>query len=80
MSAQPTGTVTYLFTDIEASTQRWEHQATAMEKAFGRHEEIMRTAMEQHGGYVYKMIGDAFQVAFSTAPAALKQRSPPSSL
>ncbi|MCJ7659484.1 MAG: tetratricopeptide repeat protein [Anaerolineales bacterium] len=72
MSAQPTGTVTYLFTDIEGSTQRWEHQRAAMEKAFARHEEIMRTAMEQHGGYVYKMIGDAFQVAFSTAPAALE--------
>jgi predicted ATPase/class 3 adenylate cyclase len=71
MSALPTGTVTYLFTDIEASTQRWERQRAAMEQAFARHEEIMRAAMEQHGGYVYKMIGDAFQVAFSTAPAAL---------
>jgi len=72
MSALPTGTVTYLFTDIEGSTQRWEHQRDAMEQAFARHEEILRTAMEQHGGYVYKMIGDAFQVAFSTAPAALE--------
>ena len=71
MSPLPTGTVTFLFSDIEGSTQRWERQPDQMEYAFNRHEELMRTAMEEHGGYVYKMIGDAFQVAFSTAPQAV---------
>jgi len=72
MSERPTGTVTFLFTDIEGSTRRWEHQRSAMQQAFARQEEIMRSTMSAHGGYVYKMIGDAFQVAFSTAPAALE--------
>jgi predicted ATPase/class 3 adenylate cyclase len=71
MSALPTGTVTYLFTDIEGSTQRWEHQHDKMEYAFTRHEEIMRATLAEYGGHIYKMIGDAFQVAFSTAPEAL---------
>jgi len=67
----PSGTITFLFSDIEGSTQRWENDRTAMQAAFNRQEEIMRSAMEHHGGYMYKMIGDAFQVAFSSAPAAL---------
>jgi predicted ATPase/class 3 adenylate cyclase/tetratricopeptide (TPR) repeat protein len=68
---KPTGLVTFLFTDIEGSTQRWEHHPELMERAFSRHEEIIRTSMSEYNGYVYKMIGDAFQVAFSSAPAAL---------
>jgi predicted ATPase/class 3 adenylate cyclase len=71
MNRVPTGTVTFLFSDIEGSTRSWEHQANQMLLAFKRQEEIMRSAMENHGGYVYKMIGDAFQVAFDSAPAAL---------
>ena len=71
MPELPTGTVTFLFTDIEGSTQRWEHQPDLMRRAFARHETILRAAMAAHAGYVYKMIGDAFQVAFATAPAAL---------
>ena len=67
----PSGTITFLFSDIEGSTQRWEKDRETMQSAFNRQEEIMRAAMERHGGYVYKMIGDAFQVAFSSAPAAL---------
>ncbi|MBN1935035.1 MAG: hypothetical protein JW934_10240 [Anaerolineae bacterium] len=67
----PTGTVTFLFTDIQGSTALWEHDPQAMQRAFSRQEVIIRKAMAAHGGYVYKMIGDAFQVAFSTASAAL---------
>ena len=68
---RPSGTVTFLFTDIQGSTQLWEHQREAMKHAFRRQEEIVRCAMVVHGGYVYKMIGDAFQVAFTTANDAL---------
>jgi predicted ATPase/class 3 adenylate cyclase/tetratricopeptide (TPR) repeat protein len=68
---RPSGTVTFLFSDIEGSTQLWEHQPNWMEGAFARQEAIMRSAMVRHGGYVYKMIGDAFQVAFSTAREAV---------
>ena len=67
----PSGTVTFLFTDIEGSTQLWEHHPEAMRPAFARQEAIVREVMATYGGYVYKMVGDAFQVAFSTASAAL---------
>jgi predicted ATPase/class 3 adenylate cyclase len=68
---RPSGTVTFLFTDIEGSTFLWEHQPEAMQQAFDRQEAIIRQSMAAHDGYVYKMVGDAFQVAFSTAPAAV---------
>jgi len=72
MPDRPTGTVTFLFTDIEGSTRLWEHQHDLMQAAFQRHEAILREAIAAHGGYAYKMIGDAFQAAFQTAPDALQ--------
>jgi predicted ATPase/DNA-binding SARP family transcriptional activator len=71
-NSRPTGTVTFLFTDIEGSTHLWENQPEAMRLAHARHEAILRQSMAAYGGHVYKMIGDAFQVAFSTAQAALQ--------
>jgi predicted ATPase/class 3 adenylate cyclase/tetratricopeptide (TPR) repeat protein len=66
----PTGTVTFLFTDIEGSTRLWEQHPQAMEGALARHDQILRQAIAAHAGVVYKVIGDAFQAAFPTAPAA----------
>ena len=71
MDHRPSGTITFLFSDIEASTDRWEKKAEQMVVAFPRQEAIIRASMREHGGYVYKMIGDAFQVAFDTALQAL---------
>ncbi len=71
MPDHPTGTVTFLFTDVEASTQRWEQHRAWMEQAHARHEAILRAAIAAQGGWAYKQIGDAFQAAFQTAPAAL---------
>src|SRR5215216_666932 len=71
MTSLPSGTVTFLFTDIEGSTQWWEEYPEWMSHAFARQETILRTAAAAHDGYVYKMIGDAFQIAFDTAPNAL---------
>ena len=71
MNERPTGTVTFLFTDIEGSTQLWERHPQWMAGAHVRQEVLLRAAFAAHGGYPYKMIGDAFQVAFATAPAAL---------
>src|SRR5579864_6075607 len=68
----PTGTVTFLFSDIEGSTQRWETHREAMKAAVARHEQLMTAAIKQHGGYVFKTVGDAFCAAFSTAPDALR--------
>src|SRR6476469_708950 len=71
MAERPTGTVTFVFTDIEGSTQLWERHAAWMAAAHARHEAILREAIAAHGGWAYKQIGDAFQAAFQTAPAAL---------
>jgi predicted ATPase/class 3 adenylate cyclase len=72
MAVMPTGTVTFLFTDIEGSTRLWERDASAMQSALARHDEILRSAMEERGGYVFKTVGDAFCAAFLTAPDALE--------
>jgi predicted ATPase/class 3 adenylate cyclase len=61
-----------LFTDIEGSTKLWEHDAQVMQAALARHDEILRDAIEERGGYVFKTIGDAFCAAFPTAPEALE--------
>jgi predicted ATPase/class 3 adenylate cyclase len=70
MADLPTGTVTFLFTDIEGSTRLWEQHPQAMAGALARHDQIMRQAIVAEAGVVYKVIGDAFQAAFTTAPAA----------
>jgi predicted ATPase/class 3 adenylate cyclase len=72
VTSPPTGTLTFLFTDIEGSTKLWENNAPAMQVALARHDEILRSAMEERGGYVFKTVGDAFCCAFITAPDALK--------
>jgi len=70
MSDLPHGTVTFLFTDIEGSTRLWQAHREGMDAAYARHDAILREAIARHGGVVYKVIGDAFQVAFATAPQA----------
>ncbi len=64
MPDQPTGLVTFLFTDIEGSTRLWETHPQGMKKAFTRQETLLRDTVVEYGGYPYKMVGDAFQVAF----------------
>jgi predicted ATPase/class 3 adenylate cyclase len=67
----PSGTVTFLFSDIEGSTRRWEQQPEAMQAALARHDALLRAAIQGQGGYVFKTIGDAFCATFETAQAAL---------
>ena len=67
----PTGTITFLFTDIEGSTRLWEAQPAAMQAALARHDALMRQCVAARGGHVFKTVGDAFCVAFPTAPHAL---------
>ena len=61
----PSGTVTFLFTDIEGSTQRWERDGTAMRDAVRTHDALLHGVFFEHGGHVFKTVGDAFCVAFS---------------
>jgi class 3 adenylate cyclase len=67
----PSGTVTFLFTDIEGSTKRWERDSEAMATAVERHQTIVRTAIETHHGVLFKIVGDGIQAAFPTAPEAI---------
>jgi predicted ATPase/class 3 adenylate cyclase len=71
MSDPPSGTVTFLFTDIEGSTKRWEEHPQAMRSALARHDDMLRQAIESHEGYVFKTMGDAFCATFSNPYDAL---------
>ena len=71
MSAPPTGTVTFLFTDIERSTAQWEEHPQAMDAGLRIHDEIVRRFADAHAGYVFSTGGDGFAVAFETAHAGL---------
>lgn len=59
--------MTFLFSDIEGSTVRWDAHPEAMQDAVRRHDALMRAAIESNSGYVFKTIGDAFCAAFPTA-------------
>jgi predicted ATPase/class 3 adenylate cyclase len=72
MANLPTGTVTFLFTDVEGSTKLWGRYPEAMQANMARHDEVLRGVMDSSGGYVFKTVGDAFCVAFSSASHALE--------
>src|SRR5437016_5759848 len=71
MAVMPQGTVTFLFTDIEGSTRRWDNNPGQMSRDLQVHDRLMREAIEANGGYVFKTVGDAFCAAFPTAQAGL---------
>ncbi len=68
----PSGTVTFLFTDIEDSTRLWEQHPQEMLVAHARHNQILREAIESNRGYIFQVIGDAFCAAFHTAGDAIR--------
>ena len=72
MPELPSGTITFLFTDIEGSTRRWERQPEAMAAALARHDDILRRAIESAGGEVFKTVGDAVCAAFPSATSAVE--------
>jgi predicted ATPase/class 3 adenylate cyclase len=67
----PRGTVTFLFTDIEGSTERWERDRQAMAAAVARHLALLDAAINALGGVHFKTVGDGVQAAFPTAPQAV---------
>ncbi len=68
----PTGTVTFLFTDIEGSTKIAQAYPGQWETLRRRHHEILRGAIESNNGYVFQIVGDEFCASFYTASDALK--------
>ncbi|KAA0087023.1 adenylate/guanylate cyclase domain-containing protein [Mycolicibacterium sp. P9-64] len=69
--APPSGVVTFLFTDIEGSTRRWESDSAAMGSALVMHDEALRTAIESHGGFLFSHTGDGVVAAFASPKAAV---------
>src|SRR4029079_7852943 len=67
----PTGTLTFLYTDVESSTVRWEEYPAAMKAAIERHDAILQDAAEAAKGIVFRKVGDAFCAVFALAPQAL---------
>ena len=67
----PSGTVTFLFTDLEGSTRLWEEHPDAMRPALARHDELLRDAVADRQGHVVKMTGDGIHAVFATAHDAL---------
>jgi predicted ATPase len=63
--------MTFLFTDIEGSTRRWEADAVGMRAALAAHDEVLRAAIEEHGGLLFKHTGDGVCAAFRSPRSAL---------
>ena len=63
--------VTFLFTDVEGSTRRWEADADAMRAALAAHYQVLRSAIEDHGGFLFKHTGDGVCAAFASPRCAV---------
>jgi predicted ATPase len=69
--AAPSGVVTFLFTDVEGSTRRWEADAAAMRAALMAHDEVLRIAIEGHDGFLFGHTGDGVVAAFASPKSAV---------
>src|SRR5271167_2130069 len=67
----PSGVVTFLFTDVEGSTRRWEADADAMRVALAAHDLVLHRAIEAHGGWLFKHTGDGVCAAFASPGSAV---------
>ena len=71
MQKPPSGTVTFLFTDIEGSTKLAQQYPDAMPALLARHHEILNQSIQSHNGYVFQVVGDELAAAFHSAKEAL---------
>ena len=70
-AAAPSGVVTFLFTDVEGSTRRWEADAQAMRAALVVHDKVLRAAIEAYDGFLFSHTGDGFVAAFASPMCAV---------
>ena len=63
--------MTFLFTDVEGSTRRWEADADSMRAALTAHDQVLRSAIEAHGGFLFKHTGDGVVAAFWSPKSAV---------
>src|SRR5215212_9019807 len=71
-AAAPSGVVTFLFTDVEGSTRRWEADADGMRAALAAHDEVLRSVIEAHEGFLFKHTGDGVCAAFLSPKSAVE--------
>jgi class 3 adenylate cyclase len=71
VSELPSGTVTFLFTDIEGSTRLWQEHPDAMQGALARHDDLVRAAIAASSGHLVKTTGDGAHAVFATAADAV---------
>jgi predicted ATPase/class 3 adenylate cyclase len=67
----PSGTVTFLFTDVEGSTALWQDEPARLGRALDVHGGIIRTSVDQHDGHVFTTAGNSFAIAFARAKQAI---------
>jgi predicted ATPase/class 3 adenylate cyclase len=67
----PSGVVTFLFTDIEGSTRRWEADAAVMRAALLTHDQVLRDAIESRDGFIFSHTGDGLVAAFASPRSAV---------
>ena len=67
-----TGTITFLFIEIEGSSQLWEQMPEAMRASIAQHRTILRQSIESNGGQVFQILGDSFQAAFRLASEGVR--------
>jgi predicted ATPase/class 3 adenylate cyclase len=72
MAELPSGTVTFLFTDLEGSTRLWEEHPDEMRSALARHDVILRESVASHRGAIVKSTGDGVHAVFASAHEALE--------
>src|SRR3954471_12994427 len=70
-AAAPSGLVTFLFTDVEGSTRRWEADADDMRVALAAHDQLLRNVIEAHKGSLFKHTGDGVCAAFASPRSAV---------
>jgi len=70
-TATPTGTISFLFSDIEGSSALWEHHGDLMPNVIGRHDEILHRGVEANRGVVFSTAGDGVAAAFELASDAI---------
>jgi predicted ATPase/class 3 adenylate cyclase len=70
-ASAPAGVVTFLFTDVEGSTRRWEADADEMRTALAAHDQVLRKAIEAHGGWLFKHTGDGVCATFASPRSAV---------
>ena len=71
VESPPTGTVTFLFTDIEGSTRRWQDEPEAMRALLVEHDAILRDVIDKHRGHLFKHTGDGVAAVFASAADAV---------